>query len=134
LRRQIARTAFYLQRIGIDIDWVIEIAVSDAEIIKRMSGRRVHPASGRSYHIHFNPPKVADCDDITGEALIQRDDDSEETVKKRLLVYHQQTAPLRAYYSDLVASSSHGLHYLEVNGEEEVEKIRQQIKIALNEH
>lgn len=122
-----------LQNIGINIDWVIEIAVSDEEIIKRMSGRRVHPASGRSYHIIYNPPKVADRDDITGEALIQRDDDSAETVKNRLLVYHQQTAPLREYYSNL-ASSGHGMHYLKVNGEENVEKIRHQIKIALNEH
>jgi len=83
---------------GIPIDFVVEIDVADAEIIKRMSGRRVHPASGRTYHIVFNPPKVAGKDDLTGEDLIQRQDDAEETVLKRLNVYHDQTKPLVAYY------------------------------------
>lgn len=80
------------------IDYVLEIDVADQEIIDRMSGRRVHPGSGRVYHVRFNPPKVADHDDETGEALIQRDDDREETVKKRLQIYHSQTKPLLAYY------------------------------------
>lgn len=88
-----------LQSMGVELDYVIEIAVDDAEIIKRMSGRRVHLASGRSYHVVFNPPKQAGLDDITGEALIQRDDDSEETVRKRLTVYHAQTKPLVDFYS-----------------------------------
>ncbi|MDF1582664.1 MAG: adenylate kinase [Methyloprofundus sp.] len=83
---------------GIEIDHVIEIAVADEEIIKRMSGRRVHSDSGRTYHVEFNPPKVADIDDITGEALIQRDDDKEITVRKRLDVYHEQTKPLVDFY------------------------------------
>jgi len=83
---------------GIPIDFVVEIDVADTEIIKRMSGRRVHPASGRTYHIVFNPPKVAGKDDLTGEDLIQRQDDAEETVLKRLNVYHDQTKPLVAYY------------------------------------
>ena len=83
---------------GIPIDFVVEIDVADSEIIKRMSGRRVHPASGRTYHIVFNPPKVAGKDDLTGEDLIQRQDDAEETVLKRLNVYHDQTKPLVAYY------------------------------------
>jgi adenylate kinase len=85
---------------NVDIDHVIEIAVDDAEIIKRMAGRRVHLASGRTYHIEFNKPKQEGLDDVTGEALIQRDDDKEETVRKRLAVYYDQTKPLVDYYSD----------------------------------
>ena len=83
---------------GIAVDFVVEINVSDDEIIKRMSGRRVHMPSGRTYHVLFNPPKVADTDDVTGEPLIQRDDDKEDTVRKRLSVYHEQTRPLIDYY------------------------------------
>lgn len=88
-----------LEKMGVELDYVIEIAVDDEEIIKRMSGRRVHMASGRSYHVVFNPPKVAGLDDVTGEPLIQRDDDTEETVRKRLNVYHEQTKPLVGFYS-----------------------------------
>lgn len=84
---------------GVKIDFVLEIDVPDASIIERMSGRRVHMASGRTYHVTFNPPKVAGKDDATGEDLIQRDDDHEETVRKRLDVYHQQTRPLVDYYA-----------------------------------
>ena len=84
---------------GVGLDYVIEIAVEDAEIIKRMSGRRVHLSSGRTYHVIYNPPKQAGLDDVTGEALIQRDDDQEETVRKRLEVYHAQTKPLVEFYS-----------------------------------
>lgn len=87
-----------LLAMGVGIDHVIEIAVADDEIIKRMGGRLVHLESGRTYHIEFNPPKVANKDDVTGEPLIQRDDDQEATVKKRLDVYHQQTKPLVGYY------------------------------------
>lgn len=90
-----------LLAMGVQIDHVIEIAVADDEIIKRMSGRRVHQDSGRTYHIEFNPPKVADKDDATGEPLIQRDDDKEATVKKRLNVYHQQTKPLVGFYRNM---------------------------------
>ena len=88
-----------LTAMGVKIDTVIEINVADEEIIKRMAGRRVHLPSGRTYHIEFNPPKVADIDDVTGDALIQRDDDKEETVRNRLNVYHEQTKPLVNYYS-----------------------------------
>lgn len=88
-----------LDEMGVSIDTVIEIVVSDEEIVKRMAGRRVHLASGRTYHIEYNPPKVEGKDDVTGEALIQRDDDKEETVRKRLQVYHEQTKPLVGYYS-----------------------------------
>ncbi|OQW78485.1 MAG: adenylate kinase [Proteobacteria bacterium ST_bin11] len=88
-----------LAKMGVELDHVIEIAVDDEEIIKRMSGRRVHMASGRTYHVVFNPPKQEGLDDATGEALIQRDDDKEETVRKRLSVYHEQTKPLVGFYS-----------------------------------
>jgi adenylate kinase len=89
---------------GVDLDYVMEIDVPDEEIIKRMSGRRVHTASGRTYHVVFNPPKVAGKDDATGEDLIQREDDKEETVKKRLEVYHSQTKPLVVFYSKWAAA------------------------------
>ena len=89
---------------GVPIDYVLEIDVPDGDIVERMGGRRVHVASGRTYHVKFNPPKVEGKDDVTGEDLIQRDDDREETVKKRLEVYHAQTKPLVAYYSDWAAT------------------------------
>ena len=89
---------------GVKIDYVLEIDVPDSAIIERMSGRRVHVASGRTYHVVFNPPKVAGKDDVTGEDLIQRDDDQEETVRKRLDVYHQQTRPLVDYYGQWAAT------------------------------
>ncbi|MGD9869875.1 MAG: adenylate kinase [Thauera sp.] len=89
---------------GVPIDFVLEIDVPDAEIIERMSGRRAHLASGRTYHVKYNPPKVEGKDDVTGEDLVQRDDDKEETVKKRLDVYHSQTKPLVEYYSTWAAS------------------------------
>ena len=89
---------------GVKIDFVLEIDVPDSSIIERMSGRRVHVASGRTYHVVFNPPKVAGKDDVTGEDLIQRDDDQEETVRKRLDVYHQQTRPLVGYYGEWAAT------------------------------
>lgn len=90
-----------LQAAGIPIDFVLEIQVPDAEIVERMSGRRVDPASGRTYHIKYNPPKVEGKDDVTGDPLIQRDDDREEVVRKRLDVYHSQTEALVGFYSDL---------------------------------
>ncbi len=88
-----------MKKLGIDVDYIVELQVNDEEIIERMSGRRIHPASGRVYHVKFNPPKTENQDDATGEALIQRDDDAEQTVRKRLDVYHNQTAPLIDYYS-----------------------------------
>lgn len=113
---------------GVEIDGVIEIDVDDDEIIKRMSGRRVHVASGRTYHVVFNPPKVEGKDDETGEDLIQRDDDKEETVKKRLDVYHEQTEPLIAYYSDWANSSEPGApKYHKIAGIGSVEDIRDAI-------
>ncbi len=116
----------------VDVDGVVEIDVDDAEIIKRMSGRRVHLASGRTYHVVFNPPKVEGKDDETGEDLIQRDDDQEDTVKKRLDVYHEQTEPLIDYYSKWAASGeANSPKYVKVNGIGKVEEIRDQIFNAL---
>ncbi|WP_090627758.1 adenylate kinase [Nitrosomonas marina] len=117
---------------GVRIDCVVEIDVPDDEIIRRMSGRRVHPASGRTYHVIFNPPKAENLDDITGEPLIQRDDDKEETVRKRLAVYHEQTEPLITYYSNW---SEKGIddapRYVKVSGIGSVEEIRDRILAAL---
>jgi adenylate kinase len=110
---------------GVRIDFVLEIDVPDEEIIGRMSGRRVHVASGRTYHVKFNPPKIEGQDDETGEALIQRDDDKEETVMKRLEVYHSQTKPLVAYYSDWAASGADvAPQYRRIVGLGKVEEIR----------
>jgi adenylate kinase len=114
-----------LKEAGIPIDAVVEIDVPDAEIIKRMSGRRVHLASGRTYHVVFNPPKVEGKDDVTGEDLIQRDDDQEETVKARLKVYHDQTEPLIAFYSKEAETGA--CKYVKINGVGSVDDIKQQI-------
>jgi adenylate kinase len=113
---------------GVPIDFVLEIDVPFEAIIDRMSGRRVHPASGRTYHVKFNPPKVEDKDDVTGEALIQRDDDKEETVRKRLQVYNDQTRPLVEYYSTWATESNSGDKvkapaYRKVSGTGSVENI-----------
>jgi adenylate kinase len=117
---------------GVPIDYVVEIDVADEEIVKRMSGRRVHVASGRTYHVVFNPPKVAGKDDVTGEDLIQRDDDKEETVKKRLDVYHAQTEPLVKYYGDWGKSGEAGApKYVKVAGVGKVDGIRDSIFAAL---
>jgi adenylate kinase len=114
------------------IDYVLEIHVPDASIVERMSGRRVHPASGRTYHVKFNPPKVAGQDDVTGEPLIQRDDDKEETVAKRLAVYHQQTEPLVAYYSKWSDADGPGApKYRKVDGTGLVDAIRAAVLAAL---
>ncbi|OGS75310.1 MAG: adenylate kinase [Gallionellales bacterium GWA2_55_18] len=117
---------------GIPIDYVVEIDVADSEIIKRMSGRRVHTASGRTYHIVFNPPKVAGKDDVTGEDLVQRPDDAEETVLKRLTVYHDQTKPLVEYYSSWAKSGdTKAPKCVNVPGVGSVENIRDQVFAAL---
>lgn len=115
---------------GVELDYVLEIAVEDSEIIKRMSGRRVHPASGRTYHVVFNPPKVEGKDDDTGEELIQREDDSEETVRKRLDVYHQQTAPLVDFYQQL--DTANAPKYARIEGVGSVDDIKQAAFAALS--
>lgn len=118
---------------GIPIDYVIEIEVDDSEIIKRMSGRRVHLASGRTYHILYNPPKVAGKDNVTGEELVQRPDDAEETVIKRLSVYHAQTKPLVDYYTSWAKSGdARAPRYVNIKGVGSVESIREQVLAALS--
>ena len=117
-----------LKEANVALDAVIEIDVAPDEIIKRMSGRRIHEASGRSYHIIYNPPKVAEKDDLTGEPLIQREDDKEETVKYRLSVYEEQTAPLKSYYQDWSNSGEAAAPaYLRIHGVGTVEQIRDTI-------
>jgi adenylate kinase len=121
-----------MKAMGIDVDYVVEIDVDDAEIIKRMSGRRAHLASGRTYHVIFNPPKVEGKDDATGEPLVQRDDDKEETVRKRLDVYHQQTEPLVKFYSDWANSgAAKSPQYRKVAGVGSMDSIRDNINKAL---
>jgi len=122
-----------MKEAGVAIDAVVDIDVPDGEIIKRMSGRRVHLASGRTYHIVFNPPKEEGKDDVTGEALIQRDDDQEATVKQRLDVYHDQTEPLIGYYKDWEASGEAAApKYIRIEGVGKVDEIRDNIYGALD--
>lgn len=117
---------------GVTLDYVVEIDVPFDAIIERMSGRRSHPASGRTYHVKFNPPKVAGVDDVTGEPLIQRDDDKEETVKKRLDVYSAQTRPLVEYYSSWAAEdAARAPKYRAVSGMGEVDVIKSRVFEAL---
>jgi adenylate kinase len=117
---------------GVKLDLVLEIDVPDAAIIERMSGRRVHIASGRTYHVRFNPPKVEGKDDATGEELIQREDDKEETVRKRLDVYQNQTRPLVAYYSEWAArGDAQAPAYRKISGTGSVDEITQRALVAL---
>jgi adenylate kinase len=118
---------------GVPIEAVVDIDVPDAEIIKRMSGRRAHLASGRTYHVIFNPPKVDGKDDVTGEPLVQRDDDKEETVRKRLDVYHKQTEPLIDYYKKWQAGGGAAApKYIHINGVGSLEDITKSIFTALD--
>ncbi len=121
-----------MKNAGVDLDYVVEIDVDDAEIVKRLSGRRVHPASGRTYHVDFNPPKIDGKDDVTGEDLVQRDDDKKETILKRLEVYHAQTRQLVDYYSKWAKSGTPGApKYARVKGVGSLESIRDRIFQAL---
>jgi adenylate kinase len=121
-----------MKQAGVDIDYVVEIDVPDEAIVERMSGRRSHPASGRTYHVKFNPPKVAGKDDVTGEDLVQREDDKEEVVKNRLNVYHTQTKQLIGYYSDWANSGTGGApKYVRVSGIGEMSAIKESIFAAL---
>jgi adenylate kinase len=123
-----------LKEAGVAIDYVLEIHVPDSEIVERMSGRRVHPASGRTYHVKFNPPKVAGKDDLTGEELILRDDDHEETVKKRLAVYHDQTEVLIDYYDKWAKSGTPGApKFRRIAGVGPMETIRDNALAALSD-
>jgi len=122
-----------LRLAGVDLDYVVEIDVDDAEIIKRLSGRRVHAGSGRTYHVHFNPPKAPGKDDVTGEDLIQRADDTEETVRKRLQVYHSQTKQLVDYYARLAAAGgTRSPKYRKISGSGTVDEIRGRLLRALS--
>jgi adenylate kinase len=121
-----------MREAGVDLDYVVEIDVADAEILKRLSGRRVHLASGRTYHVHFNPPKNAGKDDLTGEDLVQREDDKEATILKRLEVYHQQTKQVVDYYSKMAAGRQPGApRYRKVSGIGSVEEIRDRVFAVL---
>jgi len=122
-----------MKQAGVDLDYVVEIDVDDAEIVKRLSGRRTHLPSGRTYHVVFQPPKVAGKDDLTGEDLIQREDDREETIVKRLQVYHSQTKQLIDYYSSWAArGDARAPKYRKVAGTGSVENIREKIFAALS--
>jgi adenylate kinase len=121
-----------LKSARIPLDFVVEIVVPEESIIERMSGRRVHPASGRSYHTKFNPPKTADVDDVTGEPLVQRDDDREATVKHRLSVYREQTRPLVDYYSGWAKSGdADAPAYRQLSGLGSVDEIKERVFQAL---
>lgn len=122
-----------LRDAGIDIDLVVELFVEDSEILKRMSGRRIHPGSGRSYHVVFNPPKVEGKDDVTGEPLVQRPDDNEATVQKRIDTYHSQTKPLIDYYLDWGRSGDkRAPDFIKIDGTGPVNTIRDKIFAALD--
>ena len=114
-----------MEQAGVAVDYVLEIDVPDEEIILRMSGRRVHPGSGRVYHVKFNPPRAADCDDVTGEPLVQRDDDREETVRERLQVYRKQTRPLVEHYK------KQPVKYRKISGRGSVEDVTKRALAAL---
>lgn len=116
-----------LQEAGVDIDHVLEINVDDEEIVSRMSGRRVHPESGRTYHVVYNPPKTEGKDDVTGEDLIQREDDQEETVRKRLAVYHEQTKPLVGFYQGLAEAGEKAAKYTRIEGVGELDQIKAKV-------
>lgn len=119
---------------GIRIDYVIELQLEDEEIVRRLSGRRVHPGSGRIYHRLHNPPKVGDRDDVTGEPLVQRDDDREETVRERLRVYREQTEPLVAYYSAWAAQGGVAApRYVVIDGQGRVDEVQAQLRAALGD-
>ncbi|MDW6092339.1 adenylate kinase [Vibrio rhizosphaerae] len=118
-----------LKAMGIEIDYVIEFDVADKVIVERMAGRRAHLASGRTYHVVYNPPKVEGKDDVTGEELVIRDDDKEETVRSRLAVYHEQTAPLIDYYSKEAAAGK--TRYLKLDGTKQVAEVSADIEKAL---
>jgi adenylate kinase len=121
-----------LRAAGIGVDFVVDIHVNDEEILKRMSGRRVHLASGRTYHLEFNPPRVSGKDDLTGEDLVQRADDKEETVRKRIGVYHNETRPLIDYYRKWMASGDQAApRYVQVDGSGTVGQIRDRMLASL---
>ena len=118
---------------GVHIDNVVEIAVPDEDIISRLSGRRSHPASGRVYHVVYNPPKVDGKDDETGEDLVQRDDDKEEIIRDRLATYHKQTAALIDFYQDLAKTDSNAPRYAKFDGTQAIDKVSEQVLAELGQ-
>ena len=118
---------------GVHIDNVIEIAVPDADIVSRLSGRRSHPASGRVYHVVYNPPKVEGKDDETGEDLVQRDDDKEDTIRDRLATYHNQTEALVGFYQELANSGQNAPRYAKFDGTQAIDKVSQEVLAELNQ-
>ena len=116
-----------LDKLGVNIDYILEINIADNLLVERITGRRIHPSSGRAYHIKFNPPKVENKDDITGEDLITRSDDNEDTVKERLSVYHKQTAKLINFYKNFSSTNTKTPKYIKVAGNQTVEKVFQDI-------
>lgn len=123
-----------LRNRGITVDVVVEIAVDDSEIVRRMSGRRIHPASGRTYHVEFNPPALQGKDDLTGEELVQREDDGEATVRERLKVYHDQTRPLIDYYSEWERSGDRDApRYVRIDGMSTLDSVRSAVLEALDQ-
>jgi adenylate kinase len=121
-----------LKGAGIPIDFVVEISVDDDQIVSRLSGRRVHEGSGRVYHVEHNPPQTAGKDDVTGDALIQREDDREETIRNRLEVYHNQTEPLVAFYNELADSAEQAPAFKSVNGLGKLDEVQARIVTALS--
>ena len=116
-----------LRLAGVQLDLILNIIVDEADIVKRITGRRVHPASGRTYHVEYKPPKMPEKDDITGDDLIQRDDDTEETVRKRLSVYHQQTEPLISFYKSWKQENDEAPKFIDVPGIGNISEISQRI-------
>lgn len=116
---------------GVDIDHVVEISVPDEEIVERLSGRRQHPGSGRVYHLKYNPPKQEGLDDVTGEALIQRDDDKEETIRERLATYHKQTSMLVAFYQKKAQEDTDAPEYHQFDGTKDIHVVKENILSAL---
>ena len=121
-----------MKKAGVPIDFVVEIDVDDEEIVSRLSGRRVHEGSGRVYHTVYNPPKVEGVDDETGEALIQRDDDKEDTVRKRLSIYHEQTKPLVTFYQSLLETEAESApQFIKIDGSQSVDSVKEELLTAL---
>ncbi|QIV96015.1 adenylate kinase [Allofrancisella inopinata] len=121
-----------LDKLGVNIDFIIEIDVDDKLLVERITGRRIHPASGRAYHVKFNPPKVEGKDDVTGEDLIIRSDDNEATVKERLSVYREQTSKLIEFYKNFKSNNTKTPEYIKINGDQLVEEVSQDIFNALD--
>jgi len=125
--------AQYLQKVNINFDYVIEIFIPDHEIISRIIGRRIHTSSGRIYHLIYNPPKISGCDDITGEPLVQRDDDQEEIVKHRLRIYHEKTDSLINYYRNMWLNEK-SINYVKIYGLDSIETVQNKIITAITKN